>query len=129
MVRISAILPILLIILSGCGETAPPFPLEGAWQAGSLSVGDSLWPVETSPIRLFLDDQDRYTLQWYGREGEEGEWSLDYPHLLIRPEDKELRSLLITYLDTDSLVLQGMLDSAEIRLGFLRQTDEPNSGE
>lgn len=129
MIRLATFLPILSIILSGCGETPPPFPLQGAWQAGSLTVADSLWPVETSPIRLFLDDKDRYTLLWYGREREEGEWTLKYPSLLIQPADKTRRSLLIAYLDADSLVLQGTLDSAEIRLGFRRMADDPNTGE
>jgi hypothetical protein len=115
--------PMLALLAVSCRELPPPFPMEGTWQATSLTVADSLWAVETTPVRLFLDPTESYTLQWYGRDREEGAWDVDYPRLLIRPHERDRRSLMIAYLDADSLVLEGKMDTLAIRLGFRRLED------
>jgi hypothetical protein len=123
MVRLTRLFPVLALLAVSCREAPPPFPLDGLWQATSLTVADSLWPVETTPVRLFMDQEESYTLQWYGREREEGAWEVSYPQLLIRPQEGQRRALQIAYLDADSLVLEGKLDTLPIRMGFRRMEE------
>jgi hypothetical protein len=95
------------------------------WQAVSLTVQDSIWDVETDPVRLTLDASGAYTLQWYNHEQEMGVWEHRPPHLMIRSEPGGKRHMTILELEDDRLVLQGLQEARTIRLGFTRMLPDP----
>lgn len=84
-----------------------------------------MWQVETSPITLTFDSNNIYKLEWYGGLEESGNWAIDYPSLIIRPDGKKKETMQIINMQMDTLVIQGQLQNKSTILGFYRLQNEP----
>ncbi len=111
-------------LIAQCSRQDTPFPIVGNWQAYSLSVEDSVWQVETSPVILHFDGKGDYLLEWYGGYEEFGKWQMDFPALIIRPDGKKKETIRIIQIQMDTLVLKGQLQNKSTVMGFYRLPDD-----
>lgn len=111
---------VFMTLFAACQSPAIHEDLPGEWQAVSLVVQDSVWNVETDPVKLNLGEDMKYHLLWYSGEEEIGEWEYKPPHLIIKSEPTGKRFLTIIDIQRDSLVLQGLQEARSVQLGFVR---------
>ncbi|MCB0693168.1 MAG: hypothetical protein H6568_02850 [Lewinellaceae bacterium] len=111
-------------LLASCQQDDLPTNLVGTWQAETLVVADSIWPVDVVPVSLELNADRQFTLHWYGGVTETGEftWSTDW--LMIHSPDGGRRKLRITHFDADSLALAGPLQDQRTEIGFRKSHRE-----
>lgn len=117
--------PLLVLCFSAlffvqCTQKESPYPLEGTWQAFSLTIADSVWNVETTPVSLLLDHEGNYTLQWFGGQQEYGKWEVDYPQFHIKPTDGKKQVMHLNQIEIDTFELRGQVQNQSTVLGFHR---------